>query len=485
VLIVGIDGMRPDMFDPDVMPALAGLMCSGVRATDYHSIYPTHTRAINTTLATGCTPGKHGWVANVYRYEGATEDGVINTADVEHIRAMDDATALNAIQVPTMGDLLARHGLRMGIASTQSSGASMIWTRKQSYPVATVSTTYGRRDMQAIWDRLGEPPDVDPVKPNKNPHSHWAKRAVIDLYLDDPDVSVIYFYMVEPDFSLHFYGLGAPEATEALAECDRALGEILDAMDSRGIRDQFDVIVLSDHGHSTTRASRTLTEHIERARRSLDVAIPDLAIASDFIYAKDGSRSPGIEEIEPLVRWIQEQAWAGAVFASADYEELPGVLPLSALWNDAISCRAPLLAVNPAWSDEPNEHGIPGMLAALTENVALRSTHGSCSPYEMHAFWCASGPSFRESCSTEVPAGASDLLPTVLTVLGLPVPNWIDGRAMFETFREPTGEPGRLVEEAVRPLVCDPAGFSPVLNRCRVGETTYIHNVLNGRNVDC
>lgn len=481
VLIVGIDGMRPDLFDPEAMPTLAKFVQQGVRATQYHSIYPTHTRAINTTLATGCTPGKHGWMANVYRQEGVTGDGIINTADVAHIRALDDATGFNAIQSPTLGDILARYGKKIGVASTQSSGASQIWTRKQHYPIATVSSTYGRPDMEAFRDRIGQPPGDNSEKPSKIAHAHWAKRAVIDIFLDDPDAAVIYFYMVEPDFSLHYYGLGAPEVTEALTECDRALSEVLEAMETRGIRDQFDVIVLSDHGHSTTLASRTLSEHLDRARAATPNDFPALAVASDYIYPAPGAPIPTSAELEPVVRWIQEQPWAGAVFGNPDYADLPGVIPLSALWNGVDAARAPLLSISPAWSDEPNEHGIPGLLAALTENAALRSTHGSCSPFEMHAFWAGLGPGFRESAESDIPAGATDLLPTVLSLLDLPTPAWIDGRAMHETFRSPTAEPGQVSDESVSPETPHPDGFAPELHLHRVGSTTYIHQAVNGR----
>jgi arylsulfatase A-like enzyme len=480
VLIVGIDGLRPDLFDPDAMPTLARFVQQGVSATQYHSIYPTHTRAINTTLATGCTPGKHGWMANVYRYEGVTEDGIINTADAAQIQAMDDATGLNAIKVPTLGDLLARYGKKVGVASTQSSGASLIWTRKQQYPVATVSTTYGRADNQQVWDQVGTPPGIDEPKPGKSGQSHWAKRVVIDCYLDDPDVAVIYFYMVEPDFSLHYYGLGAPEVTEALTECDRALAEVLDAMEQRGIRDQFDLIVLSDHGHSTTKVSRSLTEHLDRARTALGPDIPALTTASDYIYPAKGNPMPTAREIAPVVRWLQERPWTGAVFAHAQYADLPGVLPLSAAWNGHDAERSPLLAISPAWSDAPNENGVPGMLAALTEHAALRSTHGSCSPFEMHAFWSASGPSFLESTKSDLPAGGTDLLPTVLTLLGIPVPGWIDGRPMQETLRQPTGAVESTSDEVIEPLTAHADGFNPALHLHRVGHTTYIHQAANG-----
>ncbi|HEX3722545.1 MAG TPA: nucleotide pyrophosphatase/phosphodiesterase family protein, partial [Nitrolancea sp.] len=376
VLIVGSDGMRPDLVDPDLMPTFAKLIDQGTRLNEHHAVYPTHTRVNISSLATGTTPGRHGIVANVMRVEGATEDGIIDTSNYRHLEALDEATGGRALLVPTLGDILAERGKRLAVAATSTPGAAIIWTRKHPYRVVNTNSAYGRADLYSLRDKLGEIPAND--LPNRLPHLDYAARAVTDLYLDDEEISVIVVWQNEPDHSLHLHGLGSPEVAEALQGCDASLARIIDGMERRGIRDQFDIFLISDHGHSTAQAHRSLAEHLDRARAQLGDALPPLVTSSDYLYRRPGSPTPSADDLRPLIRWIQEQPWAGAVFGGTpEIAALPGVIPLSLLWGGVSNARVPLLSVSPTWSNACNPHGVPGTVSSLTEQVALRSTHGS------------------------------------------------------------------------------------------------------------
>jgi arylsulfatase A-like enzyme len=482
VLIVGTDGLRSDQYDRDLMPTFSKLADEGTRLTQYHAVYPTHTRVNISTLATGCTPGTHGIVANVFRQDGATDDGIINTSDYRHLQALDQQFNGMGIAVPTLGDLIDQRGKRLAIAATSTSGAGIIWNRNYPYRVVNTNSAYGRADLYSLRDKLGEVPDA--VPPPKLDHVDYAARAVTDIFLDDDEIEVIVLWLAEPDSSLHYYGVGAPETRTALQGCDQALARILDAMDRRGIRDQFDIIHLSDHGHSTVVARRTLTEHLDRARQSLP-GMPPLLTASDYIYADPGQRQPTRDELCWLVSWLQEQPWTGVILAQDGVvSSLPGVLPLSAVWGDTASNRAPLLAVSPAWSETANDFGAPGTVAAMTEHAALRSTHGSLSPYELHAVASFTGPDFEAGQVSEIPAGATDIAPTVLSVLSAEVPGWMDGRILCETMSAPSGEPGVVAEESIEPATTSSNGFRPGLRVHRVGPNRYVHEAVNGRDTD-
>lgn len=480
VLIVGSDGMRPDLVDPELMPTFAKLIDQGTRLNEHHAVYPTHTRVNISSLASGATPGRHGMVANVMRVAGATEDGIIDTSNYRHLEALDEATGGRALLVPTLGDILAEHGKRLAVAATSSPGAGIIWTRKHPYRVVNTNSAYGRADLYSLRDKLGEVPPAD--LPNRLPHLDYAARAVTDLYLDDEEISVIVLWQNEPDHSLHFAGLGSPEVTEALQGCDAALARIIHGMERRGIRDQFDIFLVSDHGHSTVQAHRSLAEHVDRARATLGTAFPPVVTASDFVYAQPGFPMPSAGELEPLIRWIQEQPWAGAVFGGTpEIADLPGVMPLSLLWGGITNERTPLLSVSPAWSDACNALGVPGTVSALTEQAALRSTHGSASPYDLHAFATAVGPDFREGVTSTLATGAIDIAPTILTLLGIDVPVWMDGRVLWEAMKQPGGEPGAEQMLEHRPATPHPGGFQPTLALHRVGRTGYVHAATNGR----
>ena len=482
IFIIGTDGLRPDQFDPELMPTFNKLRETGTLIDQYHAVYPTHTRVNISTLATGCTPGKHGVVANVFRQHGATEDGIINTSDYRHLEALDSHFDGKGIAMPTLGDLIDQRGKRLAVASTSTSGAGIIWNRNFPYRVVNTNSAYGRADLYSLRDKLGEVPG--PGAPPKLAHVDYAARAVTDIFLDDDEIEVIVLWLAEPDSSLHYYGIGAPETRTAMKGCDDALKHVLDAMDRRGIRDQFDIIHLSDHGHSTVVARRTLAEHLDRARQALP-EMPPLLTASDYIYADPLQRQPTREELSWLVSWLQEQSWTGAILGvDSVAQSNPGVIPLSAVWGSPVTDRAPLLAVSPAWSESANDFGVPGTVAAMTEHAALRSTHGSASPFELHAIAVFNGPDFGSGKLSEIPAGATDIAPTVLALLGAEVPGWMDGRVLWETMREPSGEPGDASDVVVEPSQRAANGFEPTARVHEVGASRYVHSVTNGLNGD-
>lgn len=478
VLILGVDGLRPDLLDPELMPTFAKVIAQGTRISEHHAVYPTHTRVNMSSLTSGCTPGQHGVVANVMRVPGATDNGIIDTSSFEDLQALDKATTGPAIKVPSLGEMLDAHDARVAIAATSSAGAALLWSRLHPYRIVNTNTAYDRPDLYSLRDKLGPVPPKDADHPLDR--LEYAARAVTDIFLDDPECRLIVNWLAEVDSALHHHGLGSNESIAAMRACDAALAHILDGMERRGIRDQFDIFLLSDHGHSTVKHHRSLGEYIARAGIDLESEL-ELTTASDFVYANNGT-TPTAQELEPLVRWFQEQPWAGVVFGGTpEIAALPGVLPISAAWNGHLTERAPLLAVSPVWTREENAQGVPGTVAALTEQVALRSTHGSVSPYDLHATAIASGPSFREGFVSETPTGAIDIAPTVLSLLGLTPPDYMDGRVAWEIMSNPAGESPEATTETVHPETPHDDGFNPSLVLHRVGKTTYIHQGENAR----
>lgn len=471
VLIVGADGLRPDQIDPAVMPNLAALAETGVRFNDHHAVYPSHTRVNMSALASGTTPGRHGIVANTMIVPGATDDHVIDTSSYQHIDALGRFSNDRVLHVPTLGDFLPDGG-RVAVAGTGSGGSNLLWTHKNRGRIVNTTTAFGIADLYDLREKLGEIPAAG--SPNI-PRTRYAARAVTEIFLDDPDNRVIVLWLNEPDASLHRFGIGAPEVSLALAGVDTSLGDVLAAMDARGIRDAFDIFFISDHGHSTVTAHKTLREYLTQAAHDLGRDLPPLTTASDYIYAAPGTDEPSTAELAPLVEWLLAQAWCDIVMAGRDdLDALPGVLLLRAAWNGSLTPRRPLLAVSPRWTHDPNEHGVPGTVASLTTQSALKSSHGSLSPYDMHALLIGNGPSFRSGLVSNLPTGAIDLMPTILSLMGRPLPANLDGRVLWEGLASPAGEPGHVSTAMLAPRIGS-VGRERALIVHRVGTTTYVH----------
>ena len=474
VLIIGADGLRPDLLDPQLMPNVAALAAGGVRALDHHAVYPTHTRVNISALATGSVPGRHGIVANTMLVPNATEDHIIDTGSYQHINALEEASGGKALLVPSLGDLLAERGERVAVAATSSAGAAMLWTHRHLSRMVNVNTTYGIADLYDLRDKLGEVPAKEKGAPLLAGQA-YATSAVTQLFLGDPRNRVIVLWMNEPDTSFHYKGLGSPESIEALQMVDRCVGEIVAAMEQQGIRDQFDIFFISDHGHSTVEAHNTLREYLQQAQKEIGRSLPPLSTASDYIYARPGTSEPSAAELAPLVEWLLDQPWAGVVLGGTpELAALPGVLPLSGLWNGQLNARRPLLAVSPRWCDNPNEFGVVGSVMSLTTQSALRSSHGSLSPYDLHATLIANGPNFRSGARSLLPTGAIDMLPTVLTLLGMPLHDTLDGRVLWELFDKPQGDVGASQDALLE--AANGQGGKVLLHK--LGAATYVHGAM-------
>ena len=60
VIMVALDGLRPDMVDPVATPHLHALGAAGARFSRARSVFPSETRVATPSLITGCRPGDHG-----------------------------------------------------------------------------------------------------------------------------------------------------------------------------------------------------------------------------------------------------------------------------------------------------------------------------------------------------------------------------------------------------------------------------------------
>ena len=80
-LLVGFDGLRPEMITQELMPELYRHVQEGVTFRNHRSTFPTETYVNLSSLVTGSTPSRHGIIANYYldpnvdpreRFEGSS-----------------------------------------------------------------------------------------------------------------------------------------------------------------------------------------------------------------------------------------------------------------------------------------------------------------------------------------------------------------------------------------------------------------------------
>lgn len=429
VLIIGADGMRPDSVDPELMPTYAKLIKQGTLFTQFFADYPPHTRVSMTTLTTGVHSGRHGVVNNHMYIPGFQEDGFVQTGNDKHLLAFKHMTGEPIILCPTLGDRLQQQGKRLSVAASSSPGAALLWNINHPEQIVNPSSHYGQPALMALHNKLGEVP-VEQGS-TKLERAKWATRALIDAHLEDQSNQVMVLWLSEPDASQHDYGLGSPEAKEGLRVVDHCVAEVLQALDRLGLRDEINLLLISDHGHSTVNAQGSLEQYLDKACRELALTSRFMT-TGDFIYAHPDDEL-NLEELNRLVKWLCNQEWCDIVFTSFAIEaDLPGVMPIETAIGPIHHNRAPLMAISPKWFDTENKFGVPGIVKSLTSSASLKATHGTWSPYDLHAFFLGCGPDFAEGKSIDALCGIVDIAPTVCHLIGLTQSAGFDGRVLIE-----------------------------------------------------
>ncbi len=138
-----------------------------------------------------------------------------------------------------------------------------------------------------------------------------------DVYIDyilpkkSPRLSML--WIRDPDTSQHVYGVGSPNARDALRSTDAMLGQLRARLKQLGEEATTDIIVVSDHGHSNVAGSSQL--------------FPLRAIADGAVAAVD----PGGYSVSGLVRLADLMHRAGfTVFDGIGCTYLPVALGIKA-----------------------------------------------------------------------------------------------------------------------------------------------------------
>lgn len=197
VLIVSIDGLRPDAIDMAPMPTLQGLMKVGAYSLTAQTIFPSSTLPSHASMLTGLCPSAHGVTWNSYLPENgfAEGTGLFNLAHAAGLRTI------------------------------------MIVGKEKLRQVTEPANT----------DVFQWVNDLDPI---------IAKRAA---QLIPDGFGVLFVHFPDPDLDGHNYGWMSYPQLFTLRRTDQALQTLLTALDKADMRANTLIIVTADHGgHNTS-----------------------------------------------------------------------------------------------------------------------------------------------------------------------------------------------------------------------------------------
>jgi predicted AlkP superfamily pyrophosphatase or phosphodiesterase len=436
-LVIVVDGLRPDYVTPELMPRLAALGRRGVIFNAHHSVFPTVTRVNAPSFVTGVYPETHGLLGNTIYIPSADPARGLDTGMRQNLEAVARSEG-RLLTAPTLAELLQQAGKKFLAVSSGSTGSSFLLNPTVPPGSAIVHHDYTLPSDRAarVLERLG------PVPPHAIPNDGQNQRA-IDAYLkfglDDLHPDVTFMWINDPDETAHAEGIGSDVTRRALSLVDGGIGRIEDTLERRGLLDRTNILVTSDHGFSTHGGTLNLEAIVEPFARKMPDGSKDIVVAEGAVHFR--ARDP--RRVAAVVAQLQRRPEVGAIFTRPGTRDAEGLVPgtLSfnvARWNHP---RSADILVSANWSEETNGAGFKGR----TTQAGVAG-HGSSSPYDIHNTLIAIGPDFRERTTSGVPTGNVDIAPTLLSLLGLPVPQTMTGRVLAEALKASPAQSSVKVE---------------------------------------
>ncbi len=475
VLVLVVDGLRPDSITAEDTPTLFRLRAEGVDLVNSHAVFPTVTRVNAAAIATGTQPGTNGLVGNQMFVPAVDERRAFDTGNHRNFLALDRVTGGRVLQAPTLAERLHARGLRLAGVSSGSTGSAFLLNPRSIAGVGALvngylepgqTVAYPAPVSEAVLARFGPAPAKAPGGARFDAAVSWTQRVLREYVLPELAPDVVINWLTEPDHSQHHVGVGSPAAREALRNDDREIAQVLAGLDAA----RTSVLVVSDHGFTTNTAG------VDVAGALIEAKLKAARDSTDVILASSGQavalhvEGRDAERIARLARFIRSQDWGGVVFSA---EAVEGAFPME-LINVATRDRGPDLLFTFPWTSRRSAFGVPGTdLANVSAGGApYVSDHGSMSPWNVRNTFLAWGAGVKKGITGRAPAGNVDVTPTVLALLGLEGEAGLDGRVVAEALDGGPDPEAVAVETRVHTAVA--GGYRAALQISTVDGRRYV-----------
>jgi len=411
-VVVILDGLRRDFVDVARTPRLAAFTAQAEVFPAVRTAFPSATRAVSASFATGCHPARHTLQGNAV---ALLEDGVLVPHDVGRPGFLAHKRAItgHALAVPTMAGRLAAHGGSI-VFNNVSPGAAN----------AHDPDAHGHLYHRVISRAPGGLPVAEPLRVTLDAVGDHAmtRRFLAEALPRRPALAVL--WLGEPDHIQHETPLGSPEHLAVLRQADRNAGAVIDAVArQRAQGDDVLLVIGSDHGHETVSGSvdveaELIAAGLKAGEESTDVlALSNGTASLVYLHPDQDSRRGRLED------FLRSRPWAGAVVPAAELGTI-GQAPHHGL-AFAVSLRA---------DEAPNAYGVPGSaLAAVPRwDKPVRvgcGQHGGLARYEQSPVLMIEGAGFAGGSASARAAHIVDLAPTILRHLGVHSAG-MDGQAL-------------------------------------------------------
>ena len=429
VVVLVWDGMRRDFISEETTPNLWAMAQRGVFFASHHPVYPSSTEVNGVAIATGAYPARSGVIGNTEFRPKIDPQASVAIEKPEVVRRGDLVSQGHYLAVETLAELLHAKGVPTVIAGSKQ--VALLHDRRlrsedaASSPVLFEGAAMPARVGKAVTAAIGgfPPIGVDPANGKlieKRARDQWTTRALLEVLWKDGVPPYSLLWLAEPDYSQHATGPGSATSLAGIKSSDTHLGEVLAELRRRNLLAGTDVMVVSDHGFSTISKATDIATDLSLAGFDVARAMPGgLQKGRVLIQSNSGTVLLYVGGHDPeltgkIALWAQTQPWAGVIFSRVPVE---GAFTFDEAHID--SPDAPDLAISLRWTAGKSSTGAPGLIFSdSSDRVAGQGNHTSLSATDMANTLVAAGPDFRVGVRDTMASANTDLVPTVLWILG-------------------------------------------------------------------
>lgn len=372
VILISLDGFRSDYLEKYEAPNLRSLAREGVQAKWMSPAFPTKTFPNHYTIVTGLYPQNHGIVEN-------------NVFD-----ASFNATL-------TMDDRKEVQDGRWWLGE----------------PIWVTAEKQGQRSAPFFW-----PGSEAEIKGARG--TYWlpydvklANEARVDMVLSRLDLppgerpTFLSLYFSDVDHAGHEFSPDSAETREAVRKVDIGLGRLIDGLKSRGIFEQVNLIIVSDHGMATQDPNNAIIlDELVDTKKLANKVLWTGEIVS--IFPKDGKEDAIYKTLKARLPRQAKVYRKAEMPARLHYSNSPRIAPLLVLPEEGW-----ILMTRKRYQERPENR-----------KKGLRGGHGYDNQLEsMRAIFIAHGSAFKKGSLIE-PFENIHVYNVMTRILGLtPAPN--------------------------------------------------------------
>lgn len=480
VVILGIDGLRPDMVNDKTMPNLAQLGRNGTWSTKHRTVFPSETRGALTALVTGANAEANGIFGNQFYVRDADRTQIF-TETTHDWYAADDRLGGRLVTATSLADILSGAQRKLAVITSSGPGAlsALNWKGQQrgqiGFNVRHPQTSFPHAFAAKTHRSLKIPSGGMSADGPQTAFKVFRKEAWPNY---QPAVSILWF--TEVDSAAHLHGLGSPQHYEKMRHCDEVVGELLDWYAAQPERDEISIFVVSDHGHVTISGLLSIAQELRKAGFAADSSFED--DATDVLVRPGRAAGIWMRKFDPvlledILAFVAEQEWFGGAFTPATEPgsadgSLANTLALELI--GAGGPRAPDLVINLASRNDTSVAGIPGSAYYDAGDYDLRlggGTHGGLHSAELSAVLATYGAGLAKGLIADTPSSITDIAPTVLTLLGIPCPASMTGRPLRELTEDRS-----ILSDVTNKEIRSSGSIKPtVLSVSKLGDRIYLN----------